>query len=139
MASQADELRARASRFATRVLKFVKTMPHDIARDAVARQLARSAPSVSANYHSAGRSRSHQEFTSRLGIVADEADETEGWLDHLKNAGLASGAELDWLLNESRELRAIFVQAARTARLKDQASRDKTKSDANQIKRRTQP
>ena len=114
-------------------------MPRGIAADAVARQLARSAPSVSANYHSAGRSRSHPEFTARLGIVADEADETEGWLGQLKSAGLATGAELDWLLNESRELRAIFVQAARTARLNDQASREKTKNDADQARRRRHP
>jgi four helix bundle protein len=139
MASQADELRARVRRFAIRVLKFVKAMPRDVAADAVARQLARSAPSVSANYHSAGRSRSHREFTARLGIVADEADETEGWLDQLKSAGLASGAELDWLLNESRELRAIFVQAALTARLNEQALREKMANDTDQGSRRRQP
>ena len=139
MASQADELRARVRRFATRVLKFVKAMPRGVAADAVARQLARSAPSVSANYHSAGRSRSHREFTARLGIVADEAGETEGWLDQVKRAGLAGGAELDWLLNESRDLRAIFVQAALTARLNEQASREKTANDTDQDGRRRQP
>ena len=140
MASEADELRARVRRFATRVLKFVQTMPRDVAADAVARQLARSGPSVSANYHSAGRSRSHAEFTARLGLVADEADETEGWLDQLKSAGLATGEELDWLLDESRELRAIFVQAARTARLNDRrSSREKKKNDAGQASRRRQP
>ena len=85
-------------------------------RDGAARQLARSGPSVAANYHSAGRSRSRAEFVSRLAIVADEADETEGWLVMLKEAGLTSGAELDWLLAESRELRAIFVKAVKTAR-----------------------
>ena len=95
---------------------FVKTLPRDSATTAVARQLARSGPSISANYHSAGRARSRPEFIARLGIVADEADETEGWLDLLIGAGLASGAELDWLLNESRELRAIFVKSVKTAR-----------------------
>src|SRR4030095_1644908 len=109
------------------------------AADAVARQLARSGPSVSSNYHSAGRSRSHAEFTARLGIVADEADETEGWLDQLKSAGLATGEELDWLLDESRELRAIFVQAARTAKLTDRASRERRQNDTGQVRRRRQP
>ena len=139
MATEADELRARVRRFASRVLKFVKTMPHDVAADAVARQLARSGPSISANNHSAGWSRSHAEFTARLGIVADEADETEGWLYQLKSAGLAAGEELDWLLAESRELRAIFVHAARTARLNDRASREKRKNGADQVRRRRQP
>jgi four helix bundle protein len=113
----ADKLRERAKGFAVRALKFVKTLPFDAATAAVARQLAKSAPSVSANYHSAGRSRSRSEFIARLCVVADEADETVGWLEMLKKSGLSTGPELDWLLAESRELRAIFVQAVVTARL----------------------
>jgi four helix bundle protein len=118
----ANELRERAKRFAVRALKFVKTLPLDTATAAVARQLAKSAPSVSANYHSAGRARSRSEFISRLCVVVDEADETVGWLEKLKKSGLSVGPELDWLLGESRELRAIFVQAVATARLNQKRS-----------------
>jgi four helix bundle protein len=118
--ARGDELRGRAKRFAVRALKFIKTLPHDPATLAVARQLAKSAPSMSANYHSAGRSRSRAEFRARLGVVADEADETVGWLEILKESGSAAGSELDWLVNESRELRAIFLQAVKTARLNEQ-------------------
>jgi len=120
--ARADELRGRVKRFAIRALTFVKTLPHDPATLAVARQLARSAPGVSANYHSAGRSRSSAEFRARLGVVLDEADETVGWLEMLKTSGSAAGPEIDWLLRESRELRAIFVQAVKTARLNAQRS-----------------
>ena len=120
--ARGDELRGRAKRFAIRALKFVKTLPHDPATLAVARQVAKSAPSVSANYHSAGRSRSRAEFRARLGVVADEADETVGWLEILKESGSAAGSELDWLVNESRELRAIFLQAVKTARLNEQGT-----------------
>jgi four helix bundle protein len=120
----ADELRERARSFAIRALKFVKTLPLDTATIAVARQLAKSAPSISANYHSAGRARSRSEFIARLCVVADEADETVGWLEMLKKSSLSAGPDLDWLLAESRELRAIFVQAVATARLNDKRSRD---------------
>ena len=121
----ADELRERAKGFAVRALKFVKTLSLDTATAAVARQLAKSAPSVSANYHSAGRARSRSEFIARLCVVADEADETVGWLEMLKRSGLSAGPELDWLLGESRELRAIFVQAVVTARLNNKKSHEK--------------
>ena len=116
MPSQSDELRARVRSFAVRVLRFIKTLSRGPSNDAIARQLARSAPSVSSNYHSTRRARSRREFIARLGIVADEAEETEGWLDLLKQTGDASGPELEWLLDESRELRAIFVQSVKTAR-----------------------
>jgi four helix bundle protein len=82
----------------------------------VARQLARSVPSVSANYRSARRARSRAEFIARLGIVVDEADESEHWLAVLKKSELGSGSELDWLLRESGELRAIFSKSLMTAR-----------------------
>ena len=116
MASQADELAERARRFAVRVLKFVRTLPRDPSTDAVARQLAKAAPSESANYRAARRARSRAEFVAKLGTVAEEADESEHWLDVLKESGAASGSELEWLLQESRELRAIFVASATTAR-----------------------
>jgi len=121
--SQADQLSARVRHFAIRILRFVRTLARDPTTDGIARQIARSAPSVWANYRSSRRARSRAEFIARLGIVADEAEETEGWLDMLKDAGLAAGQELEWLLNESREIRAIFVQSAATARANQRAAR----------------
>jgi cobalamin biosynthesis Co2+ chelatase CbiK len=51
-----------------------------------------------------------------MGTVAEEADESEHWLDVLRESGVGSGPEFEWLLGESRELRAIFVASAKTAR-----------------------
>jgi len=93
--ANADGLRARAKEFAVRILRFVRKRPRDPSHDAVAWQLAKSGPSVSANYHSAGRSRSRAEFIARLGVVVDEADESVHWLGVLKETGLAEGAELE--------------------------------------------
>ena len=115
--SQADELTLRAKRFAVRTLRFIRTLPHEITTDSVARQLARSAPSVSANHRSARRARSRAEFIARLALVVDEADESEHWLSILRDGGMSSGDELEWLLNESRQLRAIFQRSLTTARL----------------------
>jgi four helix bundle protein len=97
-------------------LKFVRTLPRDPSTDGVARQLAKAAPSQSANYRAARRARSRAEFIAKIGTVAEEADESEHWLDVLKESGVASGSEFEWLLRESRELRAIFVASATTAR-----------------------
>jgi four helix bundle protein len=71
---------------------------------------------VSSNYHSAGRARSRAEFIARLGIVVDEADEAEHWLTTIRETRIATGGELDWLITESRELRAIFSRSVKTAR-----------------------
>lgn len=49
-------------------------------------------------------------------VVVDEADESVLWLTKTKDSGIASGAELEWLLDESRQLRAIFGASLKTAR-----------------------
>ena len=121
MLSQADVLRARVRQFAIRVLKFVRTLPREPASDTAARQLARSGTSVSANYHAAGRARSRAEFIAKLGLVVEEADESQHWLFIVRESRLAQGAELEWLLGESGELLAIFSKSLRTARLNNPA------------------
>jgi four helix bundle protein len=116
MPTQSDVLRARATAFAIRVLRFVRTLPTDPAGGTVARQLARSGSAISANYRAAGRARSRAEFVAKLGIVVEEADEAEHWLFVIRETNIAKGPELEWLLGESAELRAIFSAALRTAR-----------------------
>ena len=113
---QAQDLRDRAKRFAIRLVRFVRTLPRDPATDAVSRQLIRSGTDASANYHATCRARSRAEFVAKLGVVLEEADETVHWLDVLRFGELASGPELEWLRNESRELRAVFNASVKTAR-----------------------
>jgi four helix bundle protein len=110
-------------------LKFVRTLARNPAVDAVARQLARCGPSVSANYQSARRARSRAEFISRLAIVLEEADESEHWLLVTRESGLTSGEELDWLLKESGELRAIFSKSVSTARTRFRSSKSSNPSN----------
>ena len=86
MPSPADLLQERAETFAVRVLQLVRRLPRNPPTDGIARQLGRSGPSTSANYRSARRSRSRAEFIARLGVVVDEADESEHWLSMLQTA-----------------------------------------------------
>jgi four helix bundle protein len=116
MPTNADGLRERSRRFAVRILKFVKTLSADPAGQTVAGQLGKAGTSVSANYHAAGRGRSRAEFIAKLGIVVEEADECQRWLEIARDAGLSSGEELEWLLSEASQLRAIFSAALKTAR-----------------------
>ena len=120
VSSQANALAARLMRFATRVVVFARAMPRDPASQVIAKQLTASGTSQSANYHSARRGRSRDEFIAKLGVAAEEADETEHWLEVIRDAHIISTAaglrELDSLADESRQLRAILVASVRTAR-----------------------
>ena len=84
---------------------------------------AKSAPSISANYHSAGRSRSRARIHARrLGVVVDEADETVGWLELLKETCPATGPELDRLLAKAASSGQSSSSRLKTARLNDHTS-----------------
>ena len=55
----------------------------------------------------------------RIGTVAEEADETQGWLEFIEAAKLIVSSELPRLLGEATELSAIMSASAGTARYKD--------------------
>ena len=114
--SPSEELRQRLKRFAIRVVKFVRALPREPAVDVIGRQLVRSGTGVSSNYRAACRGRSRAEFIAKLGVVLEEADEAEHWLDVLDGSGLSGSDELRWLHAESAELRAIFAASVATAR-----------------------
>lgn len=110
----------RLKRFATRIVVFARAMATDPVSQVLAKQLTASGTAESANYCAARRGRSRAEFIAKLGIAAEEADETEHWLSVIRDAQIISTAagarELDWLLDESRQLRAILVASTKTAR-----------------------
>jgi four helix bundle protein len=83
-----EALKARTKAFAVRVAKMAAALPRTRVADIVAQQLVRSATSVGANYRAACRARSHREFTAKIGIVAEEADESLYWLEILVETGL---------------------------------------------------
>ena len=82
---------------------------------AIGSQLVRCGTSIGANYRAACRSRSRAEFAARLGIVAEEADETVYWLEVLRDAKLLPEAKLSELLQEANELTATFTAARRSS------------------------
>jgi len=72
--------------------------------------------SVGANYRSAGRARSHAEFLAKLGIVVEEIDETQYWLELLTESQIMRAQRLALLMKEASELAAIFTASRQTAR-----------------------
>jgi four helix bundle protein len=116
MSTKAEELKRRTKSFALDVLRFKRTLPlTDEARD-IGRQLTRAAAAVAAGYRSACRSRSRAEFAARIGLVLDSADESLFWLEIIVEDRLSSGPTVMDLLDEARQLTAIFAASTMTAR-----------------------
>jgi four helix bundle protein len=102
--------------FALDICELIKMLPAWEPGPTVRYQLAKSSTSIATNYRSSRRARSHAEFTARTGIVADESDESLGWLEFSQRAKLLDTPELPRLLQEALELRNIVSAFAGTAR-----------------------
>jgi four helix bundle protein len=83
-----------------------------------AKQLIRAAGSVGANYRASVRAKSSADFTYKIEVVLEEADESLYWLEVVKDAKLQEGKELDSLINEANELTAIFAATDKTNKAK---------------------
>jgi four helix bundle protein len=110
------ELQDRTKKFAAEVISFVESMPRSYSTDIVGRQLIRSSTSVAANYRAAGRARSTADFINKLGIVEEEADETLFWFEMLIEAKKVKEGEILKLIQEAKEIVAIFSTAHKTAK-----------------------
>lgn len=106
MASMERDLKARTKRFALEIIDLVETLPNTISGRAIASQLIRSGTSVAANYRAATRGRSDKEFMAKLGVVIEEADESELWLEMIQEKGWQ---DVTLLRQEASEIVAIFV------------------------------
>ncbi len=111
-----EELKKRTKEFALRVLRFVNSMQRGRTEDILTKQLARAATSVGANYRAACRARSRADFVSKITIVEEEADETQYWLELLLDQSRVNKREIIDLLDEAKELTAIFTASGKTAK-----------------------
>jgi four helix bundle protein len=118
LSSQSEQLRERTKAFALRIVKLFRSLPRATEAQVIGKQLLRSVTSVAANYRGACRARSRAEFISKLGVVLEEVDESVLWIEMLVDAGIVKKVRLDQLLNEARQLTAIFTASRQTAKQK---------------------
>jgi four helix bundle protein len=89
---------------------------------------------VASNYRGTCNARSRAEFIAKLGIVVEESDESEFWLDTCLRKPVAEGAMTERLRREAGEPRAIFGKSLGTARANARLSKiSKSSNQMNQM------
>ena len=113
----AAALQARTDAFADLSIKFVDGLPDTPRVRRLALQYQDASTSVAANYRAARHAKSKADFTSKIGTVSEEADESVFWLRRLLNAKITSSTvPLQSVLDEAEQLARIFGASHRTAR-----------------------
>lgn len=101
---------------ALRVIKMAESLPKNKAGYIFGDQILRSSTSTASNYRAACRAKSKADFIYKLGIVEEESDETEFWLEMIVDSGLLSEKKLAALRNEVNQITRIVSASKITAR-----------------------
>src|SRR5437870_5889152 len=105
-----NELRDRTKRYASRVIALYVALPRRRKEvEVLGHQLLRSGTSVAAHVREASRARSDAEFCSKLEGASQEADESQLWLELLRDDCGIQEESLEALHRETGELLAILV------------------------------
>ena len=104
------------------MMRLVKELPRDESTRYLGHHLVRATNGVAANYRATCRARSRAEFVARVGVVAEESDESAHWLEMLIETA-ASGSAAQKLRIEAHELEAIFSASQLTAKRRLRASK----------------
>jgi four helix bundle protein len=117
MENQPKDLKPRTKQFALRVIRMYSKLPkNDAVAQVLGKQVLRSGISVGANYREASRGRSKAEFISKIGDCLKEIEETEYWLELLVDSGCVTQSKMAALLDETRQLIAIFTTINKRAK-----------------------
>lgn len=130
-----EEMKRRTHAFAVDVVRFAQGIPDRSDTRRLKDQLTGAASGADLNWHAACRGRTHKEFTSKLGVVLEEADEAAECLAIIRDTRIAQGDELERLCKEGHELRLIFGKATKTANENEERA-TRMKSAARQKGRR---
>ena len=110
-----DELLERTKAFAHRCVKLALSLPKTTLGIHISKQLIRCTTSVVANYRAVCLAQSKASFTAKISIVLEEADESAFWLEFIIEEKLVIEKLVSSLLEEAKELTAMFFSSRKTA------------------------
>ena len=110
------DLSERLLDYGANVIKLVESLPNNLIGKRIGDQLLRSGTSVGANYEEAQGAESKKDFVHKLQIALKELRESFYWLKLLDRTKKSSKIELDFLIDEASQLRAILSKAVATSK-----------------------
>ncbi|UOQ97232.1 four helix bundle protein [Hymenobacter sp. 5317J-9] len=114
-----NTFRQRTKTAALRVIRLYQSLPQTGEAQVVGKQLLRSATSVAANYRAVCRARSAKEQYAKLCVCVEEADESQLWLEILRESGIVSADKLTGLEHEYLEIVSVLEKARNTHKGKE--------------------
>jgi four helix bundle protein len=108
-----EQFRRRSKSLAMGICRWVEELPKKESVFYLKGQIIRSGTSVAANFRAACRSRSPQEYYSKLCIVVEECYEILFWLEFIEETFSLRNERIKLLQKEATELLAVFSTTKR--------------------------
>ncbi|KKR32215.1 MAG: hypothetical protein UT63_C0049G0014 [Candidatus Gottesmanbacteria bacterium GW2011_GWC2_39_8] len=108
------EFKRRLYNWVLRLIKFIDGLPRSPINDIIGKQLLRSGTSILANYTEAYSACSKKDFLNFFSYSLKSSNESEMWLNLLKDTGKGNLDELKWLTQELSELSKILAKSILT-------------------------
>ncbi len=105
------DLKLRTKMFCMNCIKLAENLPNSFLENHIKGQLIRSSTSVAANFRAAQLAQSKASFVSKLSIVIEEADESQFWIEMIKDSCIIVSDDREKLEKEASELVAIFISS----------------------------
>jgi len=110
------DLKKRTKEFAHRCVKLCFALPNNDLCNHIRKQFIKCSTSVASNYRAACVAQSRADFVSKLSITIEEADESCFWMEFIVEEKLLSEKQVAGLLQEAKEITAIFLTSRKTAK-----------------------
>ena len=111
-------IRTKSYQFAVRVVNLYKLLVGDRKEFVLSKQLLRSGTSIGANVREAEHAESKADFIHKLSIALKEANETEYWLDLLKETSYLNNSEYISIQIDIKEILKLLTSIIKTSKQK---------------------
>ncbi|HVQ55793.1 MAG TPA: four helix bundle protein [Pyrinomonadaceae bacterium] len=109
-------LKERSYAFALRTIKLYKHLSGESKEYVLSKQILRSGTSIGANITEANRGESRMDFVHKLSIALKEADETEYWLNLLRDGDYITASQAESLLTDCSQLQRLLIASIKTTK-----------------------
>ncbi|MCJ7788746.1 MAG: four helix bundle protein [Candidatus Atribacteria bacterium] len=113
------KLKDRTYQYSIKMIEFLDNLPKDNSAQIISKQLLRSATSIGANIVEAQASSSKKDFTKYFNYSLKSANESVYWFGLLKDAKRINNNQIEYLLNETKELAKILGSSILTLKSKN--------------------
>lgn len=113
MTENKDIIKKKSYVFALEIIRISKIIQKDN-EFVLSKQLLRSGTAIGALIREAEYAQSKADFVSKLSIALKEANETEYWIDLIKDSGLYDGKGIAILKEDCKEIIRLLISSIKT-------------------------